>query len=158
MIKLEDSMVRRGGATSPYLDIETKIISFSRAFRGGGWSFDFSIASKGGGITVIELTLSPNDMPKILREILTSNPAAACWFIDLANEAVQIESDRLKSERDKLQASQVAFSKLRKQTTSELDEILNDYDSKLSKIEHTPENFKTLMVNFISAIKKRLYF
>ena len=69
-----DSTVLRGGQTSP-LTYETSCVEISAAPR--RVHIDFSIASKGGGITCIRITIAPGDFRNLIENMIVSDRAAA---------------------------------------------------------------------------------
>ncbi|MET2972254.1 hypothetical protein [Vibrio harveyi] len=68
--ELKNAQVKRSGVTERYWRDETKECSFEVEPNEGELRFRFSISSKGGGVTDIQLSVGKEDLPDILNEIL----------------------------------------------------------------------------------------
>ncbi|MEM6393990.1 MAG: hypothetical protein AAF797_14575 [Planctomycetota bacterium] len=80
MTKLEDTKIYRGGATAPDMSFETSEceISFFHPYRKQGNSqlmFRFSMASKGGGTTVVDMHVGSKDLSEIIQLVGNEIPS-----------------------------------------------------------------------------------
>ena len=69
MSSLKSSQIRRGGETARNLTPELGDITIARDYFEEGIKFSFSLASKGGGTTKVELIIGSNDFPAIISEM-----------------------------------------------------------------------------------------
>lgn len=86
-MQLQQSSVKRGGVTSPYWYGGTQDISASSAAE-GGLCFRFTLPSKGGGDTQIELTVAPEDLRALLKKLAAEHPREAGMLAECTHTAV----------------------------------------------------------------------
>lgn len=98
---LQHSKVQRGGVTSPYWYGQTTSISSN--VSPSGLRFSFSLPSKGGGDTSVLLTVGPEDLRAILKELAAQFPDLADTFAESTRIAV---SHLMKSQEDKSNMTQ----------------------------------------------------
>jgi hypothetical protein len=87
-MQLSNSRVRRGGVTSNYWYGATDKI-FAIAAGDGTVTFRFTLPSKGGGQTQIELVVGEGDLEQLLKEFAAQNPPSAKLFTACTAAAVK---------------------------------------------------------------------
>ena len=70
---LKFTAIRRGGQTSRYTDFETNSIKIATTEAFKSISAQFSIRSKGGGITVIDITIQSGDFHAIIESMIEAD-------------------------------------------------------------------------------------
>lgn len=85
-MKLQNSLVRRGGKTSSTWSGNTeRILAYT---DNKGLRFRFSIPSKGGGETDIQLSVGNEDMAELLKALARTCPDLASVFAEAGGIAV----------------------------------------------------------------------
>ena len=74
MIKLKDTTIRRGGVTSRTWYESHRNCRFGMLRNGKSMQFRFSIASKGGGRTDIQVEVGQADIATIIDHVVESMP------------------------------------------------------------------------------------
>jgi hypothetical protein len=85
-MQLKNSAVKRGGVTSPYWYGGTT--SVSAAANAEGLRFDFTLPSKGGGDTQIQMSVGLEDLSALLRDLAVNHPPFAKLFAECTHAAV----------------------------------------------------------------------
>ena len=85
-MQLEHSSVRRGGVTSQYWYGGTQQVT--AAIGQGGIDFGFTLPSKGGGETQIQLTVGIEDLRALLMKLADENVSFANTFAECTQVAV----------------------------------------------------------------------
>lgn len=70
---LKDSAVRRGGQTSRYSEFETNNIRIHASDGSKAILVTFSIASKGGGVTVVDVTIRSEDFQLLIESMVEAD-------------------------------------------------------------------------------------
>lgn len=84
MSKLNNSSVRRAGVTAPYWNHGTSNIS---AKGNNKLEFDFKLASKGGGTTMVQVQIAPDDFEAVIEEMMKCDQARA---LKVMSEAIAV--------------------------------------------------------------------
>ena len=87
-MQLKYSWVSRGGLTSKRWYGRTQHISAESNGVGGGVNFRFTLPSKGGGTTRVQLVVAESDLQALLRELARAMPRTAKLFAGCTHAAV----------------------------------------------------------------------
>ena len=85
-MQLQHSNVKRGGVTAQYWYGETNVVSGN--VNESGLHLRFTLPSKGGGDTDILLTVGPEDLQLILRDLALSLPSLAATLAGATHTAI----------------------------------------------------------------------
>lgn len=85
-MQLQNSSVKRGGVTSQYWYGSTQQIS--AVLSKGGIDFSFTLPSKGGGETQVQLSLGIEDIRALLEQLAEENVSLASTFANCTQKVV----------------------------------------------------------------------
>jgi hypothetical protein len=84
MANLKNAKVYRGGITAQGLSHETSVCTFDVNKSKDALDFRFSLASKGGGVTLVMLRVGIDDLSEMLHEVATKMPEQVGLLSDCA--------------------------------------------------------------------------
>jgi hypothetical protein len=87
-MRLANSIVKRGGVTSPYWYGETR--ELESLSLSDGIHVKFQLPSKGGGDTQVEVVIGVEDIGDILKELAISAPGLALALAEATVVAVRL--------------------------------------------------------------------